>query len=230
MILLKDFPQNAGDVEALLRHGLERLQGIFLVEEVFARDLDDDDEEEEARQAAEAQLQERAASPEQSGAEGEPRPKEKLLNVLAERAQVFNDVIQINRMLKKQSLGSELRHCVVKRLKFEGPANPMDLPTPPEDGSEPPPVDEELKAAQFKMYEDFAAKFKTEIDGIAESLQDFRSERTQAMADLVQLWPVPLDAAAEEERQKLKELRDSQEKERLAREEEERRAAEAAAA
>lgn len=105
--------------------------------------------------------------------------------MLAERAQVFNDVVQINRMLKKQPLGSELRQCVVKRLKFEGPASPMDLPTPPEDGSEPPPVDEELKAAQFKMYEDFAAKFKMEIDGIAESLQDFRSERAKATANLV---------------------------------------------
>lgn len=52
--MLKDFPKNAGDVEALMRHGLERLHGVFLVEEVFARDLDDDDEEEEARQAAEA--------------------------------------------------------------------------------------------------------------------------------------------------------------------------------
>jgi hypothetical protein len=36
-------------VEALLRAGLQRLQGLFLVEEVFSRDLDDDDEEEEAR-------------------------------------------------------------------------------------------------------------------------------------------------------------------------------------
>ena len=87
---------------------MERLHGIFLVEEVFARDLDDDDEEEEARQAVEAQLQERAASPEQSGAEVKPRPKEKLLNVLAERAQVFNDVVQINRMLKKLTISQLL--------------------------------------------------------------------------------------------------------------------------
>lgn len=122
--------------------------------------------------------------------------------MLAERAQVFDDVIKINRMLKKQALGSELRQCVVKRLKFEGPAKPMDLPTPPEDGSEPPPVDEELKATQFKMYEDFAATFKKQVDEVSESLQDFRSERSRAMTNLVQLWPILLDPEAEEERKK----------------------------
>ena len=103
---------------------------------------------------------------------------------------------------------------MVKRLKFEGPANPMDLPTPPEDGSEPPPVDEELKAAQLKMYEDFATSFKKQVEGLAESLQDFRSERARATANLVQLWPLPLDLDAEEERQKSQDLRESQEKEK----------------
>lgn len=49
------------------------------------------------------------------------------------------------------------------------------------------------------------------------------------MQNMVQLWPVKLDPAVEEELRKAKELRESQEKERLAREEEERKAAEAAA-
>lgn len=49
---------------------------------------------------------------------------------------------------------------MVKRLKFEGPVNPMDLPPPPEDGSEPLPIDEDLKAQQFKFYDDFATSFK----------------------------------------------------------------------
>lgn len=225
--MLKDFPQDGADVEALLRAGMEKLQGVFLVEELFSRELDDEDDEEEAKRAEEAHAAARVGSPEQEGAEEVPKPKEQLFNLLADRAKVFEDVIKINRILKNQALGSELRQCVVKRLKFEGPANPMDLPTPPEDGSEPPPVDEELKAAQFKMYEAFADRFKKQVEDLAESLQDFRGERARAVSNMVQLWPVPVDPAAEEERQKLQELRESQEREK-AREEEERRAAEAA--
>ena len=96
----------------------------------------------------------------EDGAEGEIKPKEKQINTLAERAQVFNDVVQINRLFKKQPLGSELRQCMVKRLKFEGPVNPMEIPPPPEDGSDPLPIDEELKANQFKYYDMFASSFK----------------------------------------------------------------------
>ena len=72
-----------------------------MVEELFSRELDDDDDEEEARRAEAAHAEERAGSPEQEGAEVVPKPKEKLFNLLAERAKVFEDVIQINRMLKK---------------------------------------------------------------------------------------------------------------------------------
>ena len=228
VILLKDFPQTAQDVEAMIKFGFSRLQGVFLIEEVFSRDADDD-EEEVAVQAMQSQTPEQEGNAENSGAEVEPKKKEKLFNLLAERAQVFEELLQINRMLKKQPLGSELRQCIVKRLKFEGPANPMDLPTPPEDGSEPPPIDEELKATQFKLYDAFATKLKALVDELAQSTQEFRRERTRAVANLVQLWPVPLDAEAEE-RRRTRELRDSQEKEKLAKAEEDRKAAEAAAA
>jgi hypothetical protein len=36
----------------------------------------------------------------------------------------------------------------------------MDIPTPPEDGSEPLPIDEERKAAEFKFYNDFSEMIK----------------------------------------------------------------------
>ena len=161
--MLKDFPASLADAEALVGHGLQRLHGIYMIEELFARDIDDDNEEEVAmRQTTQSQMatDNAAGGAEGSGAEAEPKPREKLNNLLAERAQVFTDVVQINRLFKKQALGSELRQCMVKRLKFEGPTSPMDIPTPPEDGSEPPPVDEELKATQFKMYDDFSTNFK----------------------------------------------------------------------
>jgi len=45
-------------------------------------------------------------------------------------------------------------------MKFQAPKDPMDIPAPPEDGSEPPPIDEERKAAEWKMYDAFAASQK----------------------------------------------------------------------
>ena len=43
-IMLKDFPQTAKDVEALLRHKFDKLHSINLIEEVFNREIDSDDE------------------------------------------------------------------------------------------------------------------------------------------------------------------------------------------
>ena len=45
VIYLQNFPQNVKDVEAMLRYGLERLHGIFMIEEIFNREFDSDDEE-----------------------------------------------------------------------------------------------------------------------------------------------------------------------------------------
>ena len=45
IIYLKDFPQNAKDVEAMLKAGLDRLHGVFMIEEIFNREFDSDDEE-----------------------------------------------------------------------------------------------------------------------------------------------------------------------------------------
>ena len=46
----------------------------------------------------------------------------------------------------------------------------MDLPVPPEDGTEPPPIDEERKAAEFKLYDDFAFTEKETINELAVDL------------------------------------------------------------
>ena len=63
----------------------------------------------------------------------------------------------MNRILKKLQGTVENQVAVqVERMKFHGPKDPMDIPPPPEDGSEPPPIDEERKAAEFKMYDAFA--------------------------------------------------------------------------
>ena len=54
----------------------------------------------------------------------------------------------------------------MKRFKFEGPAKPMDIPPPPEDGSEPLPIDEERKKEEFGMYDKFASELKEQVDEI----------------------------------------------------------------
>ena len=106
----------------------------------------------------------------------------------------------------------------------------MDIPLPPEDGSEPVPIDEERKAAEFQLYNDFADEIKERVDSISTDLVLYRAMREEA-DDMVQpLWPVKL---TEEEREKIKkmaELRKSQAEALLKKQEEERKAAEAAAA
>jgi hypothetical protein len=109
-----------------------------------------------------------------------PKPKEKLFNKLHERAVHFEEIVEINRMLKRQQHGSRLRHVDVQRIKFQGPADPMDLPVPPEDGSEPEPVDEERKAAEFKLYNDFAQEIKDQIDAVSADHVLYRAVRSEA--------------------------------------------------
>jgi len=119
------------------------------------------------------------AEPTGTVAEGEAPPEvstppEKRFNKQDERVIAFNEIVEINRIVKKQPEGSQLRHCDVQRLKFEGPADPMDLPTPPEDGSEPPAIDEERKAAELKLYDDFATTQKEIVDELAADLANFK--------------------------------------------------------
>jgi hypothetical protein len=50
----------------------------------------------------------------------------------------------------------------------------MDIPTPPEDGSEPPAIDEERKTAEYKLYDDFAATQKEMMEELAQDLSNFK--------------------------------------------------------
>lgn len=53
----------------------------------------------------------------------------------------------------------------------------MEIPPPPEDGSEPEPIDEEQKAKEFKFYDDFASTQKDKIMEMAKDLQEFRETK-----------------------------------------------------
>jgi hypothetical protein len=78
---------------------------------------------------------------------------------LTERVREINEIIAINRILKSIT-GCQ---CIVKRIKFYGPDDPMEILPPPEDGSEPEPIDEERKAKEFKLYTEFAKEQKKNI-------------------------------------------------------------------
>jgi len=212
----------------MIKHGLKGLNGAFLIEEIFSREMEDEDDDDTKVDPSKAK--EEAVAPVEEPAEGEEKPAvpEKLKNRLTERAAVFEELFQINRLLKKQPSGSVLRSCIVERMKFQGPADPMDLPVPPEDGSEPPAIDEERKAKEFKFYDDFALVLKNLVTSAASDLQQFKGESSAAQQNLKQLWPVPIDPDEERKRAMEAELRQSQlEAKRKA--EEERLAAEAAA-
>ena len=56
MILLKDFPKTVEDVHALVRHGMDRLHSVFLIEEIFNRELDNSDEEDEINEKRELEI------------------------------------------------------------------------------------------------------------------------------------------------------------------------------
>ena len=53
---------------------------------------------------------------------------------------------------------------------FNGPEDPMEILPPPEDGSEPEPIDEERKAKEFKYYTEFAKEQKKNILKLAVDL------------------------------------------------------------
>ena len=79
MILLKDFPKTVEDVNALMKHGMSRLHGIFLIEEIFNRELDNSDEEDEINEKRELEI----LGPIQPTEDGmSPKRREKLFNNL----------------------------------------------------------------------------------------------------------------------------------------------------
>ena len=193
----------------------KQLNGVFLIEEQFNREIEDDEDDDTDGQPINMNQEEfddirqTISTP----AEGETPIPEKLKNKMSERIRAIENCVQINRILKKQPIGSAARECIVERVKFVGPNDPMDLPTPPEDGSEPEPVDEEQKTREFKFYEVFGSVQKAKIEELATHLSEFKSEKDRAQKALKQLWPVPIDPAREAEKER-RELLKSQQEER----------------
>ena len=159
-------------MKALIKFGFQKLNGVYVIEEIFNREIEDEADEAPAADMYKAEPAGTLVEGE-APAEAKTAP-EKRFNKQAERVVPFDEIVEINRIVKKQPAGSQLRHCDVQRLTFEGPADPMDLPTPPEDGSEPPAIDEERKAAEFKLYDDFATTQKEMVEELAADLANFK--------------------------------------------------------
>ena len=59
----------------------------------------------------------------------------------------------------------------------------MDIPLPPEDGSEPPPLEEEQleqKNKEFAMYDDFAKDLRVQCDELGEKLMTYKQHAKTA--------------------------------------------------
>lgn len=84
-------------MRALVKRGFQQLNGVYLVEELFNREIED---ETDGAQTPKAELgaAEQAEGEQPEEAKG---PPEKLFNKLQERAVAFNDVVEINRVLKR---------------------------------------------------------------------------------------------------------------------------------
>ena len=183
-IYLRDFPRTVSDCECLLKHGFSQFNGAFLIEEIFSRELFDSDEEDavndqrtlEILGPVEEPKEDAEAAPEQP-----PKPREVLFVGSKVRADVYEQLIGMNRLIKKQCPESNF---IVKRIKFNTLENPMDIPEPAEEGGEPPAVDEERKAKEFKQYDDFASEQRDELIGYAEKIIEYK-DNMKVMANKV---------------------------------------------
>lgn len=131
VILLKDFPKSADDVAALMKADFD-LNCVFLIEELFGRDIDNSDEEDEINAKRELDILGPVPEPEEGVENWSPPKREKLFNGLKYRADKFEQLITLNRLVKKAG-----KNFVVKRTQFQGPASPMDIPEPTDDVPEP---------------------------------------------------------------------------------------------
>lgn len=106
VIYLKDFPQTALDVKALVKFGFESLHAAYLIEENFVRDIDGDEEEKEDQPVQDSLEAKVENAGETTEGDQEPKKVEKLHCSNAERAQTFVELVELNRVLKSQPLGS----------------------------------------------------------------------------------------------------------------------------
>lgn len=214
-VMLRDFPKSADEVAALMKADFD-LNGVFLIEELFGRDIDNSDEEDEINAKRELDILGPVAKTPEEGEEPShpvsPAKREKLFKGLKYRADQFEQLIAINRLAKKAG-----KNFIVKRCQFRGPANPMTIPEPTEEVPEPE-IDQDLKAAEFKLYDDFAAEQRADVDALALRLTTYKGQLARAREDPQQLWPLPPDPEAEERRKAQEEQRESQLREAAAKE------------
>jgi hypothetical protein len=165
-----------------------------MIEEIFNREIEDDNDDNdpatEEQGRPEAQIVSMSTLSEVPGTQTNPIP-EKLNNRMRERAAVFEHCVKMNRLLKTQQAGAPLRNCLVQRVKFEGPDSPMDLIKAPEEGVEAPlenSTDQDKRAAQNKLYEDFSKTQLEEMEKLAVELAEYRALASVLEGKAKPLW------------------------------------------
>jgi|TARA_B110001450_G_scaffold241942_1_gene251802 hypothetical protein len=99
LIYLQDFPKTAEDVKALIKFGFQKLNGVYVIEEIYNREQEDETEE---VPAADQLTTEPAGTPAEGDAAGEAKAApEKRFNKQDERVVSFNEIVEINRIVKK---------------------------------------------------------------------------------------------------------------------------------
>jgi hypothetical protein len=118
IIYLQDFPKTKEDVKALIDVGFNRINGLNIVEEIWNREIEDETDDidpktdKKNREEAIRVHKENMLQSGQSQLSTKPSLPEKLFNKLYERVIVFENGVEINRILKTQPISSHARNCI----------------------------------------------------------------------------------------------------------------------
>jgi hypothetical protein len=100
VLFLKDFPKTAEDVQELMDFEFKQLNGVFLIEEQFNREIEDDEDDDTDGQPVTLNEEEfdDIRSTIGTPAEGETPKPEKLKNKMSERIRVIENWICCKRV------------------------------------------------------------------------------------------------------------------------------------
>lgn len=109
-LYLQDFPKDADDLKALISIGFKKLNCLNIIEEIFNREIEDENDD---INPSEDKQCDPVINVGEDGIEQPPVIPEKQFNRMIERVNVFENCVDMNRVLKTQPDSSELRNCLV---------------------------------------------------------------------------------------------------------------------
>lgn len=208
---MADFPQSVEDLQAMIDLGFKSVNGAFLIEELFNREIEDEEDDDTKAPLVPPpsdipEEEKKEEVKEEEAQDSGPAPEEVLeKNKLSARVERFENIIKINQLVKKNS-DAQVRNCIVQRLKFKSPMNPVGWPKLDEEGlpiegSSTPEEDAE-RERQEKIHNKFAVSQRKIVDGFAQSLQEYKHVKSSLENAKKPFWPLIL---TKEEQLRLKE-------------------------